>query len=80
MDTSEDRLRAMEEELLASQAKTDAIQLALQAIMSKLEATAEKTREESEVNFIFAEEDEALSLGAGQARVKPASPSDFDRD
>jgi len=36
MDPSEVRLQAMEEELLASWVKTNAIQLALQVIMSKL--------------------------------------------
>jgi len=70
----------MEEELLVSRVKTDTIQLALQAIMSKLEVNMEKTGEESEANFVFAEEDEAPSLSAGQARVKPTSPSDFDGD
>ena len=39
-----------------------------------------KMREESEADFIFVEEDEELSLSAGQARVEPASPSDFDGD
>ena len=48
--------------------------------MSKLEVNTEKMREESKANFTFAEEDEALSLGAGQVRAKPTSPSDFDRD
>jgi len=80
MDTSEVRFRAVEEELLVSRAKTDTIQLALQAIMLKLEVNMEKMREESEANFVFAEEDEALRLNAGQARAKPASPSDFDGD
>ena len=48
--------------------------------MLKLEVNTEKMREESEANFVFAEEDEALRLHAGQVRVKPASPSDFDGD
>jgi len=69
----------MEEELLVSQAKTNAIQLGLQAIMSKLEINTDEPREESE-DILFAEESEVPSFGAGQARVKPASPSDFDRD
>ena len=36
--------------------------------------------EEPEVNFVFAEEAEVPSLSIGQARVKPAYPSDFDGD
>ena len=64
----------MEEELLACQVKTGAIQLALQAIMSKLEVNTKKMREEPEVNFTFAEESKASSFSMGQVRVKPASP------
>ena len=80
MDSSEVRLQAMEEELLENQAKTDMIQLALQSIMSKLEINTEKPREESEVNFTLAEEIEGLNLGMGHAKIKPASPLDFDGD
>ena len=48
--------------------------------MLKLEVNTEKMREESEANFVFAKEDKAPRLDAGQARVKPASPLDFDGD
>ena len=65
IDPSEVRLQAMEEELLENQAKTDTIQLALQAIMSKLEINTEKMREESEANFTFAKEGKASSFGTG---------------
>ena len=69
----------MEEELLENRAKTDAIQLALQAIMSKLEINAEKQRDESKVHFASAEV-EGSNLGTGHAKIKPASPSDFNGD
>ena len=59
----------MEEELLASLAKTNVIQLALQAIRLKLEINTEKMREESEANFAFAEKSEAASFGMEQALV-----------
>jgi len=80
MDHLEVRLWAMEEELLASQAKTDAIQLALQVIMSKLEIDVEIPKENPEVNFTFAKDNESVSFNAGKMRVKPASPSDLDGD
>ena len=79
MDSSEVRLQAMEE-LLVNWVKTDAIQLALQLIMSKLEINTEKPKEESEVNFTFCEEGEGSNLGAGHVKIKPAAPSDFNGD
>jgi len=48
--------------------------------MLKLEINADKLREESEANFTFAEESDTPSLSTGQAKVKPASPSDFNGD
>ena len=80
MDPSEARFRAMEQELLVNREKTDIIQLALQAIMSKLEINTGKPRDESEVNFTLAEEVEGSKLSTGYVKVKPASPSDFNRD
>ena len=65
---------------MASRAKTDTIQLALQAIMLKLEINMEKIREESKANFAFAKESEASSFSMGQAKVKPTSLSDLDGD
>ena len=78
MDSSEVRLQAMEEELLANQVKTDTIQIALQSIMSKLEINTEKPREESKAIFALAEEIKGSNLGTGHAKIKPASPLDFD--
>ena len=63
-----------------NQAKTDTIQLALQAIMSKLEINAEKPRDKSKLNFTSAEEVKGLNLGTGHVKIKPVSPSDFDGD
>jgi len=80
MDSLEVRLQAVEEELLANWAKTNAIQLALQSIMSKMEINTEKSREESEVNFALAEEIKGSNLGMGHVKIKPASPSDFNGD
>ena len=70
----------MEDELLENRAKTDAIQLALQSIMSKLEINIEKPRDKSKANFAFAEESEGSNSGAGHVKIKPASPSDFNGD
>ena len=51
MDSNE-RLQAIEEELTANQLKTDAIDLALKAIMNKLEAPVpEESVIEEEFNF-----------------------------
>jgi len=66
--------------VLASQAKTNAIQLVLQAILLKLEVNTEKIREEPKANFAFAKQSKASSSGMGQARVKPTSPSYFNGD
>ena len=80
MDSSEVRLQAMEDELLANRAKTNTIQLALQSIMSKLEINTEKPRDKSKVNFAFAEEGKGLNSSTGHVKIKLASPSDFDGD
>jgi len=80
IDSSEVIFWEMEEELLANQAKTNVIYLALQYIMSKLDIDAECPREEPEVNYVFTKENEVPSLSSGQMRVKPAPPSDFNGD
>ena len=46
--------------------------------MLKLEINVENPKEEPKVNFIFAEEGKLVRFGAGWARVKLTSPSDFD--
>ena len=49
---SDNRLQAMEEELAVNWTKTDAIELALKAIMNKLEVPApEESAMEEESNF-----------------------------
>jgi len=48
--------------------------------MSKLAIDVENPKEESDANFTFSKDREAPSFGARQARVKPASPSDFNGD
>jgi len=80
MNSSEVRLQAMEEELLENRVKTDMIQLALTAIMAKLEVNTEKPRDESEAKFVFAEDGKGSNSGTGYVTIKPASPSDCDRD
>jgi len=73
MDSSEVRLQAVEEELLENRAKTNAIQLALQAIMSKLEINAEKPRDKSEPNLALVEEVEGSNLGTYRSCETQAS-------
>ena len=50
------------------------------AIMAKLEVNAEKPKDESEVNFAFAEDGKGSNSGTGYVKIKPASPSDFNGD
>ena len=64
MDHSEVKLQTMKEELLASQAKSDIIQLALQAIMLKLVIDTEEPKEEPKANFTFSKDNESASFGA----------------
>ena len=82
MDSNE-RLQPMEEELVANWVKTDVIELALKAIMNKLEVPVpEESAMEEEFNIrrnsriVVNSEMHVL----GHVKIKLATPVDFDRD
>ena len=76
---SDKRLQAMEEELTAHRMKTEAIELALKAIMNKLEVSVpEEPAMEEEFSFgrnsrtpAFAE-----THAPSHVKIKPAMPAD----
>ena len=79
---SDERFQAMEEELTANWMKTDAIELALKAIMDKLEVPIPEESVEEEFNFgqnsriLVNSEMHAL----GHVKSLLAMPADFDGD
>ena len=82
MDPDE-RLRAMEEELTANWMKTEAIELALKAIMNKLEVPVpEEPAMEEEFSFRRNSRTPASfkTHAPSHVKIKPATPADFDRD
>ena len=86
----EDRLQAMEEELMKHQMKSDAIEISLQAILDKLNILPRKEDVmQSESDFRKLESEEYLrdswrkadeGIASTLAKVKPAMPVDFDSD
>ena len=88
--TSEDRLRAMEEELMKHRMKSDTIEISLQAILNKLNILPRKEDVmQSESDFGKPESEEGLGdsrrkadegMASMLAKVKPVMPVDFDGD
>ena len=88
--TSEDRLQAMEEELMKHQMKSDVIEISLQAILDKLNIlTRKEDVMQSESDFGKPESEDGLGdswrkadegTASTLAKVKPAMPVDFDGD
>ena len=82
MDSNE-RLRAMEEELTVNWMKTEGIELALKAIMNKLEVSvSEEPAMEEEFSFRRNSGTPAFSEThtPSHVKIKPATPVDFDGD
>ena len=80
---SDKRLRAMEEELTVNRMKTETIDLALKAIMNKLEVPVpEEPSLEEEFNFGRNSGTPAFSEmhAPGHVEVKLATPADFNGD
>ena len=85
--TLEDRLWAMEEELMKHQMKSDAIEISLQAILDKLNILPRKEDVmQSELDFRKPESEDDLrdswrkadeGTASTLAKVKPAMPADF---
>ena len=59
---------------MENRAKTNVIQLALTAIMAKLEVNAEKPRDKSEANFAFTEDGEGSNSGTGYVKSSLPPP------
>ena len=82
MDPDE-RLRAMEEELTANWMKTEEIELALKAIMNKLEVSVPE-EPAMEEEFSFRRNSGTLAFSEmhtpSHVKIKPAMPADFDGD
>ena len=84
---SEDRLQAMEEELMKHRMKSDAIEISLQAILDKLNILPRKEEVmQSKLDFGKLESKECLGYNRRKAdegtasmlaKVKPAMPADF---
>ena len=87
---SEDRLQAMEEELMKHRMKSDTIKISLQAILDKLNILPRKEDVmQSKSDFGKPESEECLGdswrkadegMASMLAKVKPAMPADFDGD
>ena len=88
--TLEDRLWAMEEELMKHQMKSNAIEISLQAILDKLNILPRKEDVmQSELDFRKSESEDGVinirrktdeGTASTLAKVKPAMPADFDGD
>ena len=88
--TSEDHLRAMEEELMKHRIKSDVIEISLQAILDKLNILPRKEDVmQSKSDFGKPESKDGLGdswrkadegMASTLAKVKPAMPADFNGD